>query len=231
MFYHINFYYTFPKFILRGMKFIAFPFNEKLLHFGIIVFVLFTCNNKNVFLLVDLIIPFMICFFTYIMLSFGNFFLQEPPGVMKGILLFIATRIICSTWYIRLTQVCIKLFFPSYREVEDFARRLNSVWPERMQELLSLGQERRLAPLSINGNGSTHRYTSTFLLKLFNAFSFRFHCNLLLLLVKSRDVFNFLHCSAFTHHNFQWTCLSWFYVFVPIILMDIMCLICQILNK
>ncbi|XP_035540307.1 SKP1-like protein 21 [Juglans regia] len=30
------------------------------------------------------------------------------------------------------------------REVEDFARRLNSDWPERMQEILSLGQERRL---------------------------------------------------------------------------------------
>ncbi|KAL6963422.1 hypothetical protein U1Q18_043738, partial [Sarracenia purpurea var. burkii] len=28
------------------------------------------------------------------------------------------------------------------REVEDFARRLNSDWPERMQEILSLGQER-----------------------------------------------------------------------------------------
>ncbi|KAK4411404.1 SKP1-like protein 21 [Sesamum angolense] len=29
------------------------------------------------------------------------------------------------------------------REVEDFARRLNSDWPERMQEILSLGQEKR----------------------------------------------------------------------------------------
>ncbi|XP_057952827.1 SKP1-like protein 21 isoform X2 [Malania oleifera] len=46
------------------------------------------------------------------------------------------------------------------REVEDFARRLNSVWPERMQEILSLGQERRLVPLSMNSNGSSHRYTS-----------------------------------------------------------------------
>ncbi|CAL9008711.1 unnamed protein product [Prunus brigantina] len=46
------------------------------------------------------------------------------------------------------------------REVEDFARRLNSDWPERMQEILSLGQERRLAPININGNGSAHRYTS-----------------------------------------------------------------------
>nr|GMD02260.1 SKP1-like protein 21 isoform X1 [Ipomoea batatas] len=45
------------------------------------------------------------------------------------------------------------------REVEDFARRLNSVWPERMQELLSLGQERRLVPISMNGNGSLRRCT------------------------------------------------------------------------
>ncbi|XP_062120370.1 SKP1-like protein 20 isoform X2 [Humulus lupulus] len=44
------------------------------------------------------------------------------------------------------------------REVEDFARRLNSDWPERMQEILSLGQERRLVPVS-NGNGS-RRYNS-----------------------------------------------------------------------
>ncbi|XP_024440483.1 SKP1-like protein 21 isoform X1 [Populus trichocarpa] len=40
------------------------------------------------------------------------------------------------------------------REVEDFARILNSDWPERMQELLSLGQERRLTHLSVNGNGA-----------------------------------------------------------------------------
>ncbi|CAL5407841.1 unnamed protein product [Camellia sinensis] len=45
------------------------------------------------------------------------------------------------------------------REVEDFARRLNSVWPERMQEILSLGQDRRLVPISANGNGSLKRYT------------------------------------------------------------------------
>ncbi|KAI4351703.1 hypothetical protein L6164_006037 [Bauhinia variegata] len=46
------------------------------------------------------------------------------------------------------------------REVEDFARRLNSDWPERMQEILSLGQDRRLVPISMNGNGSTRLYTS-----------------------------------------------------------------------
>nr|DAD18942.1 TPA_asm: hypothetical protein HUJ06_020405 [Nelumbo nucifera] len=45
------------------------------------------------------------------------------------------------------------------REVEDFARRLNSDWPERMQEILSSGQERRHAPISMNGNGSLRRYT------------------------------------------------------------------------
>ncbi|KAI3851611.1 hypothetical protein MKW92_000937, partial [Papaver armeniacum] len=46
------------------------------------------------------------------------------------------------------------------REVEDFARRLNSDWPERMQEILSLGKEGRLAPISLNGNGSLSRYPS-----------------------------------------------------------------------
>ncbi|XP_073040891.1 SKP1-like protein 21 isoform X1 [Primulina eburnea] len=46
------------------------------------------------------------------------------------------------------------------REVEDFARRLNSDWPERMQQILSLGQERIPLPLAINGNGSLRRFTS-----------------------------------------------------------------------
>ncbi|XP_029119757.1 SKP1-like protein 21 isoform X2 [Elaeis guineensis] len=45
------------------------------------------------------------------------------------------------------------------REVEDFARRLNSDWPERMQEILSLSQERRAVPNLMNGNGSLRRYT------------------------------------------------------------------------
>ncbi|CAA6662645.1 unnamed protein product [Spirodela intermedia] len=45
------------------------------------------------------------------------------------------------------------------REVEDFARRLNSDWPERMQEMLSLSQERKLVPLSVNGSCSSQRYT------------------------------------------------------------------------
>ncbi|KAL3524294.1 hypothetical protein ACH5RR_017128 [Cinchona calisaya] len=45
------------------------------------------------------------------------------------------------------------------REVEDFARRLNSVWPERMHEILSLGQERRPVPVSLNGNGAMKRCT------------------------------------------------------------------------
>ncbi|CAL1379615.1 unnamed protein product [Linum trigynum] len=43
------------------------------------------------------------------------------------------------------------------REVEDFARRLNSDWPERMQELLSLGQDRSPVHFSSNGNGSLRK--------------------------------------------------------------------------
>ncbi|KAI3855717.1 hypothetical protein MKW92_011741, partial [Papaver armeniacum] len=39
------------------------------------------------------------------------------------------------------------------REVEEFARRLKLDWPERMQEILSLGLEGRLAPISLNGDG------------------------------------------------------------------------------
>ncbi|CAI0470341.1 unnamed protein product [Linum tenue] len=46
------------------------------------------------------------------------------------------------------------------REVEDFARRLNSDWPERMQELLSLGQEKSPVHFSINGNGSLRKHQS-----------------------------------------------------------------------
>ncbi|XP_022641738.1 SKP1-like protein 21 isoform X2 [Vigna radiata var. radiata] len=37
------------------------------------------------------------------------------------------------------------------REVEDFARRLNSDWPERMQELLSSGQERKTVFFTADG--------------------------------------------------------------------------------
>ncbi|XP_064976733.1 SKP1-like protein 21 isoform X2 [Musa acuminata AAA Group] len=44
------------------------------------------------------------------------------------------------------------------REVEDFARRLNSDWPERMQEILSLGQDRRLVPNLVNSNGSVQKF-------------------------------------------------------------------------
>ncbi|KAK3220679.1 hypothetical protein Dsin_014649 [Dipteronia sinensis] len=49
------------------------------------------------------------------------------------------------------------------REVEDFARRLNSDWPERMQEILSLGQERRRVQVTTNGNGSVRTCTGMFL--------------------------------------------------------------------
>ncbi|XP_038874845.1 SKP1-like protein 21 isoform X1 [Benincasa hispida] len=45
------------------------------------------------------------------------------------------------------------------REVEDFARRLNSDWPERVQEILSLGQERNLVTV-LTGNGSSPRFTN-----------------------------------------------------------------------
>ncbi|GFP83343.1 lanc-like protein gcr2 [Phtheirospermum japonicum] len=41
--------------------------------------------------------------------------------------------------------------------VEDFARRLNSDWPERIQQLLFLGQEGRPIRLTTNGNGSLRR--------------------------------------------------------------------------
>ncbi|CAL9067306.1 unnamed protein product [Musa banksii] len=44
-------------------------------------------------------------------------------------------------------------------EVEDFARRLNSDWPERMQEILSFGQDRRLVPKLMNSNGSLKKFT------------------------------------------------------------------------
>ncbi|URD85070.1 Skp1 [Musa troglodytarum] len=45
------------------------------------------------------------------------------------------------------------------REVEDFARRLNSDWPERMQEILSFGQDKRLVPNLMNSNGSLKKFT------------------------------------------------------------------------
>ncbi|KAK7374290.1 hypothetical protein VNO80_07718 [Phaseolus coccineus] len=48
------------------------------------------------------------------------------------------------------------------REVEDFARRLNSDWPERMQELLSSGQERKTTLFSPNGNGFLRRNACMF---------------------------------------------------------------------
>ncbi|KAK9035868.1 hypothetical protein V6N11_077893 [Hibiscus sabdariffa] len=47
------------------------------------------------------------------------------------------------------------------REVEDFARRLNSDWPERMQEILSFGHERKPVHFSLNGNGSLRRYANS----------------------------------------------------------------------
>ncbi|KAJ8437211.1 hypothetical protein Cgig2_012480 [Carnegiea gigantea] len=63
------------------------------------------------------------------------------------------------------------------REVEDFARRLNSDWPERMQEILSLGQGRRLTSISLSTNGLAQRYTSKlyFSFNIFKMLSLTFH--------------------------------------------------------
>ncbi|GFP92996.1 skp1-like protein 21 [Phtheirospermum japonicum] len=64
--------------------------------------------------------------------------------------------------------------------MEDFARRLNSDWPERIQQLLFLGQERRPIWLTTNGNGSLRRLTSMcnlcFLLLLYLVFHVTFSC-------------------------------------------------------
>ena len=49
-----------------------------------------------------------------------------------------------------------------HREVEDFARRLNSDWPERMQELLSSGQERKMMLFTPNGNSFLRRNACMF---------------------------------------------------------------------
>lgn len=47
------------------------------------------------------------------------------------------------------------------REVEDFARRLNSDWPERMQEILASGQEpKTIGPVSLVYDSSLKRFTS-----------------------------------------------------------------------
>lgn len=45
------------------------------------------------------------------------------------------------------------------REVEDFARRLNSVWPDRKEEFFSLGQERRFVQPPMNGSDSFKGFT------------------------------------------------------------------------
>lgn len=51
-----------------------------------------------------------------------------------------------------------------HREVEDFARRLNSDWPERIQEFLSPGQERKTMLFATNGNGFLRRNICMFFL-------------------------------------------------------------------
>lgn len=44
--------------------------------------------------------------------------------------------------------------------MEDFERILNADWPERMQEILSLGRERRPIAISPNMSGSLRRDVS-----------------------------------------------------------------------
>ncbi|XP_057817951.1 SKP1-like protein 21 isoform X1 [Cryptomeria japonica] len=47
------------------------------------------------------------------------------------------------------------------REVEDFARRLNSDWPERMQEILASGQDQRKnLPSSLSSDSSIKRFAN-----------------------------------------------------------------------
>lgn len=97
--------------------------------------------------------------------------IYDRIGVLKTLdqllqLLFIYLFIVCLCSAVGVVGYLLDLFvfmFVYCREVEDFARRLNSDWPERMQEILSLGQERRAVPKSMNGNGSTQRYTSMLL--------------------------------------------------------------------
>ncbi|KAL5132817.1 SKP1-like protein 21 [Glycine soja] len=64
------------------------------------------------------------------------------------------------------------------REVEDFARRLNSDWPERMQELLSSGQERETILFTTDGFLRRHAC----MVKLYSAISCQFINNDVLLL-------------------------------------------------
>lgn len=95
-------------------------------------------------------------------------------------------ELIYFTYTSYILYVCVKIFFYFLREVEDFARRLNSDWPERVQELLSIGQERRPTLYSINGNGCSTRCSSMYTFLIFQPFIyllfvFPFFDNLLLL--------------------------------------------------
>jgi hypothetical protein len=56
------------------------------------------------------------------------------------------------------------VLFSACREVEDFARRLNSVWPERMH----LGQDRRIE----SGNGYLHKLPFFFVDRQISKFGF-----------------------------------------------------------
>lgn len=72
------------------------------------------------------------------------------------------------------------------REVEDFARRLNSDWPERMREILSLSQDRSSIPSSLNGNGSFGRCAGIFtFLGVLLIYSTQNHVSLFLCMVQA----------------------------------------------
>lgn len=62
----------------------------------------------------------------------------------------------------QLNFICVVTFW--CREVEDFARRLNSDWPERMQEFLTSGQERNTMLFSTHGTGFLRRHACMLLL-------------------------------------------------------------------
>ncbi|WVZ16509.1 hypothetical protein V8G54_009491 [Vigna mungo] len=67
---------------------------------------------------------------------------RNGPNLEKGQMIDWSPKISCD-----LGELCSY----SSLEVEDFARRLNSDWPERMQELLSSGQERKTVLFPADG--------------------------------------------------------------------------------
>ncbi|KAL9303974.1 hypothetical protein ACSQ67_021237 [Phaseolus vulgaris] len=88
---------------------------------------------------------------------------EVEPSTQKAIL-FLATREIrrhgstVVEWLIFWSSLPVE---EASREVEDFARRLNSDWPERMQELLSSGQERKTMLFTTDGFLRRHAFDSS----------------------------------------------------------------------